>query len=270
MSATISSNSSATRTVETRGLKGLLKAAYRRLRQRRSGDSGKMKHIRRVDLLATYGARAAAPFFADVLWNGRRHVPSRLSPHSGKAGKVLYLTFDDGPHPEGTTRLLKTLDRYQVPATFFLQGNNVQTHPQLTKDIAEAGHAIGNHSYSHMDAWMHSFADFANELDHTTALLEETLGQPVLWMRPPHGHFTKKIRGWCRDHGQKLVMWDLMPADFVAWRNSVDIVASVDNHARRGSIVVLHDSDTALRVTPVALEQMLPRLIDSGWQFAAL
>lgn len=157
-----------------------------------------------------------------------------------------------------------------MPASFFLQGNHVQAQPELARDIAEAGHTIGNHSYSHMDAWMHSFAEFSSELDQTTALLEELLGQPVLWMRPPHGHFTKKIRGWCREHGQKLVMWDLMPADFVAWRNSIDILSSVDNHARPGSIVVLHDSDTSLRVTPAALEQMLPRLIDNGWQFAAL
>ena len=270
MSSIVSNSQGKTGPVESRGFKGLLKAAYRRLRARRNNGNGRIKHIRRVDLLATYAARAAAPFFSDVLWNGRRHVPSRVSPHNVESRKVMYLTFDDGPHPEGTPQLLRTLEKYQIPASFFLQGNHAQEHPQLTRDVAQAGHAIGNHSYSHMDAWMNSFADFANELDQTTTLLEELLGQPLLWMRPPHGHFTKKIRGWCREHGQKLVMWDLMPADFVAWRTSVDIVASVDNHARRGSIVVLHDSDTSLRVTPAALEQMLPRLIDSGWQFAAL
>jgi peptidoglycan/xylan/chitin deacetylase (PgdA/CDA1 family) len=267
MSATLTSPSLDS---QGQGLKGLLKNAYRRWRTRRSNGTGKLRHIRRVDLLATFAARAAAPFFPELLWTGRKHVPSRVSPHPGDGKKLLYLTFDDGPHSEGTKKLLKTLERHQVPASFFLIGKNVQAHPELTRDIAEAGHTVGNHTYSHLDAWMHSFGDVANELDQTTALLEELLGQPLLWMRPPHGHFTKKIRGWCRDHGQKLVIWDLMPADFVPWRNSVDIFSSIERHARRGSIVVLHDSDTSLRVTPAAVEQLLPRLIDNGWQFAAL
>lgn len=263
-----------------------LRDGYRWWRARQQPQTGKLSHIRRVDLLATYAARIAAPWFQDILWNARRHTPTHLSPttQSGSEADLpsrstqapaaperrLYLTFDDGPHPQGTGRILNILARHGVPATFFLLGQQVERTPQLARDIAAAGHSIGNHTYSHLDAWMHPFQAVSQELHRTDALLADLLGSPVRWMRPPHGHFTAKIRDWCRVHGQRLVMWDLLPADFVAWRSAAEIVRSVERQARPGSIVVLHDSDSALRVTPTALEELLPRLLDRGWQFASL
>ena len=131
--------------------------------------------------LATYGARLLAGFYPDLLFR------------IGEASRTLYLTFDDGPTPH-TPELLAELDRYDARGTFFLQGRYARDLPDVTRALADAGHAVGNHLYAHPDAWRTPEEDVLHELDVTQSLLTDLTGRPVHWMRPPYGRFTNAMR----------------------------------------------------------------------------
>ncbi|MBI5757502.1 MAG: polysaccharide deacetylase family protein [Planctomycetales bacterium] len=230
-----------------------------------------MRHVRRIDWLATFAPRMAAPFFRDVVWRGERFVRGFDDGHTVQPpAKAIYLTFDDGPTREGTPKLLDVLERFGVQATFFLLGQQAERHPELVRAIVAAGHDVGNHTFGHIDAWRTLFPQVAEELVRTQAILEELTQQPIRLVRPPHGHFTAKLRTWCRERSQRLVMWDVMPADFVPWIDADRIVRSITRWSRPGSIVVLHDNPKSLEVTPAALEVLLPKLLDDGWHFGVL
>ena len=214
-----------------------------------------------VNLLGTHLPRLAAPFFPDACW---RRAPARPT------DRLAYLTFDDGPTLEMTPALLAKLDRYNAQGTFFLIGHNAARHRHLVRHIDAAGHQIGNHTYSHSDAWRTSSNKLLLELDYTSALLREITGKPVLFMRPPYGHFTRPMRAWCLTHRQHLTMWDVMPGDFLRWTSSRRVAERVFDMIRPGSIIVLHDNPDTKDVTLEALETILRRLTAEGWRFPVL
>src|SRR5690606_33031144 len=122
-----------------------------------------------INLLGTHVPRLARPLFSDLLWR----VPT--------TERVLFLTFDDGPSVH-TPRLLETLAQYEAPALFFLLGKNVQQFPEMTCPMIEAGHTLGNHSFSHPDAWRSPWSEVRDELERTDVLLAEKQGRPVRWL----------------------------------------------------------------------------------------
>ncbi|MFQ5569434.1 MAG: polysaccharide deacetylase family protein [Rhodothermales bacterium] len=209
-------------------------------------------------VVGTHLPRWAAPFFPDLLWR----VPT--------PGKTAYLTFDDGPTPSSTLSLLDILDRFDAGATFFLLGRHAERDPGLVRAIAEAGHVIGNHTYSHANAWKTKPAAVLAELERTTSILEDLIQQPLRWMRPPYGHFTRSMRQWCRVRRQRCTMWDVGPADFLSQVTRADIERRILRAIRPGSIIVLHDNRNAYRVTPPALTNVLSTLKKDGWSFSSL
>lgn len=211
-----------------------------------------------VDLIGNRLPRAASSLFPDLLW--RRPDGAR----------TLYLTFDDGPDPESTLATLDLLARYGVRATFFLIGEQARAHPDLVRAVHAAGHGIGQHSDTHPNPWEVSRRVLIEEMERATATLEEITGASLRWMRPPYGRFTRAMRDWCRTHGQRIVMWDVMPGDFLPETTTEDIEARVLRLVRPGSILVLHEGNHARTVTPAALERLLPRLLDGGYRFVAL
>ncbi|MEM1094021.1 MAG: polysaccharide deacetylase family protein [Bacteroidota bacterium] len=213
-----------------------------------------------TSLLATYGVRLAPRIWPDLLW--------RLPPLSS-GDRVAYLTFDDGPTLH-TPRYLDILARYDARATFFLLGRQMEEHPTMVELLLEAGHALGNHGYSHSDPWRTPTAALLAEFDRTTALLRAHLGHPPCWLRPPYGHFTRALRGWGLSRRQRMVMWDVMPGDFLRGVTSKHVSERVLRSIRPGSIVVLHDNPNVAHVTPVALGALLSNLTAEGWRFAAL
>ncbi len=162
----------------------------------------------------------------------------------------LALTFDDGPNPAATPRLLEVLARRKVRATFFLIGNFVRLEPALTREIAAAGHAIGNHTMSHPFLPKHSAARILSEIADANAVLEDTLGTPITLFRPPHGGRSPAVFRAARSLNLQVVQWNLIVGD---WKDaSVDTILSrlengiVRNHLRRrGTNVVLHDGGQA-------------------------
>ena len=158
----------------------------------------------------------------------------------------LALTFDDGPNPVWTPRLLEVLSRRGVRATFFLVGSRAQAEPSLVRQIAAAGHLIGNHSWSHLNLALASSATIEDQLTRTSQTLEEITGAPVLFFRPPFGARRPATLRIARRLGLSPVLWNAMTSD---WKNpSADAIArrlqsKIDGLYRRGlaANIVLHD-----------------------------
>ncbi len=158
----------------------------------------------------------------------------------------LALTFDDGPNPAWTPQLLEILASHDVHATFFLLGSRAQAEPALVRQIAAAGHLIGNHSWSHPNLALAPASRIEQELSRTTQALEEIAGVPVRFFRPPFGARRPAVFRIARQLGLVPVLWNAMTSD---WKNpSADAIASrltsaIDNLASRGRAanIVLHD-----------------------------
>lgn len=182
---------------------------------------------------------------------------------------MLHFTFDDGPN-KSTPELLDLLDEYDVPATFFLVGEQVRRCPQYTAEIVRRGHAVGNHSMTHFDAWKADRAAIETEFDDAAACLEDVIGRRVDLMRPPYGRLNKAVVRWVRQRGQRLVMWDLMPPDFETAVPMDTLSRCLVRGVRRGSIIVLHENELSRGRTLPALRTALPLLREVGWEFLPL
>jgi len=210
-----------------------------------------------IPRIATHLPRLAGRFFPDLL--------SRIQTDE----RVVYLTFDDGPTDTLTAPLLDLLARFEAQATFFMIGEHAARHPDLVRATLQAGHTIGNHTYTHPDAWHTAPARILSELEKTTVLLEDLIQQPLRWMRPPYGRLTETMRHWCKVRRQRLTLWDVMPGDFLPGKTTKQLECFLLKHIRPGSIVVLHDNPKA-GTMPEALQTVLSTLSQEGWRFASL
>jgi len=165
---------------------------------------------------------------------------------AGDDSAEVALTYDDGPNPAATPQLLELLARHNVRATFFLIGRHVRQEPALAREIAAAGHAIGNHTMTHPWLSWQSAARVRAEIADTNALLEDTLGQRIRLFRPPHGARRPVVLRAAAELGLHTVNWNIITHD---WRPqpSAAIVEKIRNgivrnevHGR-GSNVLLHD-----------------------------
>ena len=211
-----------------------------------------------IPYLATFGLRPFRRFFPDMLW--------RVDAQA----RTAYLTFDDGPTEELTDDLLDLLAQHNAQATHFLLGRNAETHPDRTRAIASAGHRIGNHTYTHVDPWSVPTEQLTTELMRTTRCLEDLTQTRIRALRPPYGHPTGDLRRWCAAQNQRMVMWDVMPGDYLQTATPHRIARFVIRHVRPGAVIVLHDNPICEDVTLPALEAILETLTAEGWTFHAL
>ena len=182
----------------------------------------------------------------------------------------LALTFDDGPNPAVTPHLLDLLARHSLRATFFLIGEHVLAQPALARQIAAAGHAIGNHTMHHPRLTRHPERTIRAELEGCNRVLEQTLGLPVTLFRPPHGARRPAVIRIARELGLETVQWNLIVGDWLpvpasAILERVEQGIAANKRRGRGTNVVLHDggqhSLTAERMPTVeAVRQLLGRL----------
>jgi peptidoglycan-N-acetylglucosamine deacetylase len=213
--------------------------------------------------------------------------------HTGTANRIA-LTFDDGPNPAVTPRLLELFERYSVRVTFFLIGKFTRACPDLVKEIGARGHALGNHTDSHARLVFHSSAGIRRELARCQeAIAGATRTEPPLWMRPPYGYRNPLLQGEVRRAKMKgVVMWSKSCRDWkpqsperlikrlarVACADSPSSARSADGwqaSPRRGDIIVFHDGDhRALggdrQHVVAALEYWLPRWRDAGIEFVTI
>jgi peptidoglycan/xylan/chitin deacetylase (PgdA/CDA1 family) len=182
----------------------------------------------------------------------------------------LALTFDDGPNPAATPHLLELLARHRVRATFFLIGNFVLREPALTREIASAGHIIGNHTMSHPFLPRHSAGRVQSELAACNDVLSSTLNRPITLFRPPHGGRSPAVFRAARALSLQTVQWNLIVGDWSAHSPGIilrRLESGIARHGRqgRGTNIVLHDGGQAGLNQPrlhtvAAIGQLLGRL----------
>lgn len=180
---------------------------------------------------------------------------------------VVAMTFDDGPHPRNTPRLLDMLRERNIKATFYLIGNRVVTWPEIARRIADEGHEIGNHSWSHPFLNKLGNARVLKEIDKTTMAIWNATGRPPVTFRPPYGAFTRSQRTWLHK-GRNLptVLWSVDPAD---WRRpGASVVARrILKQSHKGAIILSHDIH---RGTIDAMPGTLDGLTKRGMRFVTV
>lgn len=188
--------------------------------------------------------------------------------------KQVALTFDDGPDGRYTPEVLAVLREYDVPATFFLLGQNAARHPELVRRLAQEGHQLGNHTYHHMDLLKASRAEVDAEMDRTSELIRQAAGVSPTVFRPPHGFRDAAVVRAAAKRGMRVVDWSVMSWD---WEpvSADSIVARTLEQVRPGAIILLHDgeglNDKADRTqTVAALRRIIPALREQGYRFVTV
>ena len=183
------------------------------------------------------------------------------------ARPYVALTFDDGPHPELTPRLLDILRHHGVRATFYVIGRNVETYPEIARRIVSEGHEIANHSWSHPALTTLGAARLRQEIDKTNEVILRVTGRRPTNMRPPYGAINDRVRqAMFRDHGLDVIMWSVDPLD---WRRpGADVVRQrlVDG-AAPGAILLAHDIHPG---TIDAMSGTISQLKAKGYGFATV
>jgi peptidoglycan/xylan/chitin deacetylase (PgdA/CDA1 family) len=193
--------------------------------------------------------------FSDYLWT----MPTRE--------KIVYLTFDDGPTPEITEWVLSQLKMHDAKATFFCIGNNISQHWDIFNKVADAGHSVGNHTYNHNNGWKTKTPDYIENVRKCEDLLN---GKSRKLFRPPYGKLTMGQSQKLRKLGFKVVMWDILSADFDQTITPEKCLQNVLGNICPGSIIIFHDSVKALGNLEYALPRTLDFLKANGYRCEAI
>ncbi len=198
--------------------------------------------------------------------------------------KIIYLTFDDGPHATATPFVLDILAHYNAKASFFCIGKNVLEHPAIYERILKEGHAVGNHTQHHANGWKVSNHQYFSEIDEAAKLIHSPL------FRPPYGRIKrsqiKQLIGSAdtqlsndvstgaqlnmAQSVYKIIMWSVLSGDFDTTLSASACTNNVLKKTGSGSIVVFHDSSKAWDRLSVALPKVLEHFSGMGYRFAAL
>ena len=184
------------------------------------------------------------------------------------AQRVVALTIDDGPDPKYTPAVLDLLQQHGIRATFFLIGENAVEHPDLVREIADRGHHIANHTWTHPDLRHMSEGAVRDELERTSDLLHRTTGRLPTWFRAPGGDWSPVSLKVAADLGLRNMGWSVDPRDW-SRPGTPAIIDTILKEVRPGAIVLNHDGGGDRSQTVAALKTYLPTLIDSGYLFTA-
>ncbi len=178
---------------------------------------------------------------AGLLWRLGNSAPAN----------TVYLTFDDGPHPDVTPKVLALLEKYGAKATFFCVGENVQRYPGIYAQILAGGHRVGNHTQHHKNGWKTDTDSYVADVAEARQYIDSPL------FRPPYGRIRKAQAAQLQQQGYRIVMWEVLAGDFDATQTAKQCAVRILRHSKGGSIIVLHDSlKSAPRCLP-ALELVL-------------
>lgn len=181
--------------------------------------------------------------------------------------KAIALTFDDGPWPTTTVQILDLLKKNNIKATFFWVGRYLQTYPELGKQVAAAGHAIGNHTWNHQ-YFKYNEEGAAREIDRTTSLIEELTGIRTSIFRPPGGILNNGLAAYAQKRNYTVVMWS---ADSLDWRTATQsLMENVMRQANSGGIVLMHDGGGNRSRTVEALPDIIAKFRKEGYTFVTV
>lgn len=188
--------------------------------------------------------------------------------------KIIYLTFDDGPHPEITPWVCDILKDFQAKATFFCVGNNVLKYPNVCVSVFKKGHRLGNHTQSHTKGWRLKNADYLSEIDlcnssFRSVLGDLWLGQPKLF-RPPYGQIKPSQIAPIKLLGYSIIQWSDLSCDYDKNLNCTKSLSALVKNTKPGSIVVFHDSKKAEHQLKWLLPKYLEAMTSKGFTFETL
>jgi len=186
----------------------------------------------------------------------------------------IYLTFDDGPTPEITEWVLKELQKHNAKATFFCIGNNIEKYPEIFSKVIDDGHTIGNHTFNHLNGWQMATEKYLDNVElcniqihksKTPNLIPIAIGTKIF--RPPYGKIKTSQSKKLRQLGYKIIMWDVLSADFDQTISPEQCLENVLKNVESGSIIVFHDSAKAFPNLEYTLPKTLEFLKGKGFVF---
>ncbi|GGM71622.1 chitooligosaccharide deacetylase [Lentzea pudingi] len=232
-----------------------------------------MKWLRRKPTIITAMGLTAVMIVAISLWNVSSARTFQffgdLVHRVETDEKLVALTFDDGPDPAGTQQVLDVLAADQVPATFFLMGRDLEEHPDLGRQIAQAGHEIGNHTYSHRRMIGVLPSTVAKEVEDTDAQIRRTGYSGDIHFRPPNGKKLFALPHYLEEHNRTTIMWDVEP-DSANNPSAQEIAQRTLEETRPGSIILLHPMYAGRDQTRQALEPVIIGLKERGYRFVTV
>jgi len=204
------------------------------------------------------------------------HVPSLVQKvfpnytwHKSRASQEIFLTFDDGPVPGITDKVLEILDTYQYKATFFMVGDNVHKHPSLAKEVVAAGHMVGNHTHHHIRGNKSCTPEYFADFQKCQQMLGETLGINAKLFRPPYGRISSdQAKEISKTH--EVIMWDVLSGDYELDLSADIILKKTIKHTQNGSIIVFHDQQKTVKRLPALLSEFLKYTSGQGFLPATL
>lgn len=199
----------------------------------------------------------------------RRH-PAILF-HGDRLIRAVALTFDDGPHPRDTPRVLDVLEKHDVRATFHLVGKQAEQHPSLIRQIHGRGHQLALHCYRHIPFPLETPSTLSVHLDYTRDLISQVCGIPpeaITDLRPPYGMFNQKTLAHLTQWGYRLVMWTSIPPHWmqpVSWS-----IRQVMESIFPGTVIVLHDGHGHGRRVAEIVDAVVPRIKSLGYDLVSV
>lgn len=194
-----------------------------------------------------------------------RKLFSRLIWRFSIKEKIIFLTFDDGPIPELTPWVLDTLKAFKAKATFFCVGENVFKNPEIFKKILDEGHAIGNHTYNHLNGWKTENKVYFENISKCDKLLETSL------FRPPYGKIKRsQLYSSFLKNKFKIILWDVLSYDFDKNISPEKCLSNVLKNVKAGSVVVFHDNLKADKNIKYTLPKVLEKLTLEGFRFESI
>ena len=181
-----------------------------------------------------------------------------------KNDKIIYLTFDDGPHPTITNFVLDILKKHNAKASFFCIGKNVELYFDVYKRIINEGHTVGNHTQNHLKGWQTKDEIYLKDIEQAATNIDSKL------FRPPYGRITKFQSSLLIEQGYKVIMWDVLSGDFDINLSKEKCAENVLLNATNGSIIVFHDSEKAKERIEYALPKVLEYFSNLGYEFKNL
>ncbi len=190
--------------------------------------------------------------------------------------KIVALTFDDGPSPIWTPKILDELKKEEIKATFFMLGNHVERYPEVARRVLAEGHEIGNHTYDHHVLLCYTMDELEKEIKQAETAIRNATGRTTTYFRPPKAWLTGAEKQKIKDMGYKVVLWSLNSKDWVTFHDK-QITSYILRHIQPGDIILFHDSGGAFTTeggdrsqTVKTIPRLVRKLRERGYRFVTI